>query len=335
MTSRHAYTNPAMMELLVEARRRAGVLAPAQFAWLKLVDRRLWYALHSLGYETDGFGRYLHPNPRVEAIGARDHWAAERAAGAPVIEPNLSRADRSAAQVSGEPRRARDCGSCCAWTTQFARERTLDQTSCRRSAAMHVEIPEGANVQIIVGSATPLALADESRQAAHAPNTRPTGPQGLGRGDRAGRHIRGRSAFRRTGELARKPQPPRLQCHGLHRQVSNTRSPTPPLPNPQRQQASGGVPPEFQRELRQPPTVIAATRGGIRPRTLRPGAIDLAVARQIVGPQEQFERTGAQSLRDIRPFTTRLSEGLRSSASGHRARDLPPARRSSSLQSST
>ena len=42
----------------------------------------------------------------------------------------------------------------------------------------------------------------------------------------------------------------------------------------------------------------------------------MAVARQIVGPQEQFERTGAQSLRDIRPFTTRLSEGLRSSASG-------------------
>jgi intracellular multiplication protein IcmO len=42
----------------------------------------------------------------------------------------------------------------------------------------------------------------------------------------------------------------------------------------------------------------------------------LAVARQIVGPQEQFERTGAQSLRDIRPLATRLSEGLRSSASG-------------------
>ena len=83
---------PAMMELLVEARRRAGVLAPAQFAWLKFVDRHLWYALHSLGYETDGLGRYPHPNPRVEAIGARDHWAAERAAGAPLIEPNLSRA---------------------------------------------------------------------------------------------------------------------------------------------------------------------------------------------------------------------------------------------------
>ena len=42
----------------------------------------------------------------------------------------------------------------------------------------------------------------------------------------------------------------------------------------------------------------------------------MAVARRIVGPQEQYERSGAQSLRDIRPFTTRLSEGLRSSASG-------------------
>ena len=42
----------------------------------------------------------------------------------------------------------------------------------------------------------------------------------------------------------------------------------------------------------------------------------MAVARRIVGPQDQFERSGVQSLRDIRPFTTRLSEGLRSSAAG-------------------
>ena len=40
------------------------------------------------------------------------------------------------------------------------------------------------------------------------------------------------------------------------------------------------------------------------------------VARQIVGPQEQYERNGVQRLRDIRPLTARLSEGLRSSASG-------------------
>ncbi len=40
------------------------------------------------------------------------------------------------------------------------------------------------------------------------------------------------------------------------------------------------------------------------------------IQRQIVGPQDQYERSGAQALRDIRPFTTRLSEALRSSASG-------------------
>ena len=69
VTARHAYATTAMMTLLNTARLHAGVLAPAQFAWLKLVDRSLWYALHSLGYETEGFGRYLHPNPRVEALG--------------------------------------------------------------------------------------------------------------------------------------------------------------------------------------------------------------------------------------------------------------------------
>jgi intracellular multiplication protein IcmO len=40
------------------------------------------------------------------------------------------------------------------------------------------------------------------------------------------------------------------------------------------------------------------------------------IGRRIVGPQQQFERTGAQSLRDIRPLTTRLSQGLRGTASG-------------------
>ena len=40
------------------------------------------------------------------------------------------------------------------------------------------------------------------------------------------------------------------------------------------------------------------------------------IPRQIVGPQDQFERSGAQSLRDIRPFSVRLAEVLQSSASG-------------------
>jgi intracellular multiplication protein IcmP len=92
IASRHAYTHTALMALLTAARRQASVLAPAQFAWLKLVDRPLWYALHSLGFETEGFDRYLHPNPRAEAIGARDHWAVERAAGEPIVEPAIDRA---------------------------------------------------------------------------------------------------------------------------------------------------------------------------------------------------------------------------------------------------
>ena len=80
------------MSLLNAARSRHGVLAPAQFAWLKLVDRPLWYALQSLGFETEGVGRYLHPNPRVEAVGARDHWAVERAADIPIAEPSFDHA---------------------------------------------------------------------------------------------------------------------------------------------------------------------------------------------------------------------------------------------------
>ena len=105
IAQRHAYTHTALMALLNEARRQAGVLAPAQFAWLKLVDRPLWYALHSLGFETEGFDRYLHPNPRAEAIGARDHWAVELAAGEPVIEPAIDRALDAVRAVAARARR--------------------------------------------------------------------------------------------------------------------------------------------------------------------------------------------------------------------------------------
>jgi intracellular multiplication protein IcmP len=104
VANRHAYAHTALMELLNAARLRAGVLAPGQFAWLKLVDRPLWYALHSLGFETEGVGRYLHPNPRVEAVGARDHSAVERLAGGPVIEPSLDRAIGALRKVAAATR---------------------------------------------------------------------------------------------------------------------------------------------------------------------------------------------------------------------------------------
>ncbi|WP_158931432.1 hypothetical protein [Acidisphaera sp. S103] len=104
----HAYTHPALMSLLNASRLAAGVLAPAQFAWLKLVDRPLWYALHSLGFETEGFGRYLHPNPRVEAAGARDHWAAERVAKRPLASPDIERALEAVRAASAADRGADD-----------------------------------------------------------------------------------------------------------------------------------------------------------------------------------------------------------------------------------
>ena len=105
VTALHGYAHTALMALLNEARLKAGVLAPAQFVWLKLVDRRLWYALHSLGFETEGFGRYLHPNPRTEAAGARDHWAAERLAGRPLLKPEIERALNAARKLGTSPKR--------------------------------------------------------------------------------------------------------------------------------------------------------------------------------------------------------------------------------------
>jgi len=98
---RHAFTVPALMSALIEARRSGGVFAPAEFAFLKLVDRRLWYALHSLGYALDGEDGHRHPNPRVEAAGAREHWEAEMIAGEPIYIPQL---DRAVAAISAMTR---------------------------------------------------------------------------------------------------------------------------------------------------------------------------------------------------------------------------------------
>jgi len=117
---------------------------------------------------------------------------------------------------------------------------------------MHLEIPEGANVQIIVGGAAPLALADESRQA----RTSQTGGRPILKGlvvaialvgtFVVGEHFGGRAAGTQTAAVSMSRHSPAGEQHAF---------PDTPLPNPQRQQASSGVPPEFQNELRQPPTV--------------------------------------------------------------------------------
>lgn len=92
---RHAFETTALMALLNAARLQSGVLPPAQFNGLKLLDRALWFALHSLGFPGHGPGQNTHPNPRVEALGARAHWEAERVAGCALFQPEVGLAERA------------------------------------------------------------------------------------------------------------------------------------------------------------------------------------------------------------------------------------------------
>ncbi len=67
LSVRHAYVGTFMASLL-EIGRSEGVLATAEFLWLKPVDRRLWYILNSVGRST----------AVVEVAGLFAHWLAEK-----------------------------------------------------------------------------------------------------------------------------------------------------------------------------------------------------------------------------------------------------------------
>lgn len=64
---RHAYVGTLLASLL-EMARIDGVLASAEFLWLKPVDRRMWYMLNSVGRQT----------AVVEVAGLFAHWHAEK-----------------------------------------------------------------------------------------------------------------------------------------------------------------------------------------------------------------------------------------------------------------
>lgn len=64
---RHAYIRTLMASLLDLARQN-GVLATAEFLWLKPLDRPLWYTLNSVGRQT----------AVVEVSGVFGHWKAEK-----------------------------------------------------------------------------------------------------------------------------------------------------------------------------------------------------------------------------------------------------------------
>ncbi len=80
--NRHAFTTTALLRALAFAREEGGVLAPAQFVWLRAHDRALWYPLNNLGRQS------FH----TEALGAMAHFKAERMTQRPIPMPKVENA---------------------------------------------------------------------------------------------------------------------------------------------------------------------------------------------------------------------------------------------------
>lgn len=78
-TRHHAYQTTAMLRALQRAREEGGVMASAQFVWLRGVDRNLWYPLNNLGRKS------YH----AEAAGALAHYTNELIAGQKIPSPRF------------------------------------------------------------------------------------------------------------------------------------------------------------------------------------------------------------------------------------------------------
>ncbi len=81
----HAWETTVLLRALNTAREEGGVLAPAQFVWLRAHDRTLWYPLNNLGRQS------LH----MEAMGAMAHYKAEKLAQRPIPRPKVQDAAKS------------------------------------------------------------------------------------------------------------------------------------------------------------------------------------------------------------------------------------------------
>jgi intracellular multiplication protein IcmP len=94
--NRHAFETTALIRALAFAREEGGVLAPAQFVWLRGHDRTLWYPLNNLGRQS------FHP----EAMGAMSHYKSERMTQRPIPVPKMENAVATMKEYM-ESRRAR------------------------------------------------------------------------------------------------------------------------------------------------------------------------------------------------------------------------------------
>lgn len=81
VTGQHAFVLTVMGSML-EATRQLGVLASADFLWLKPLDRRLWFMLNSVGRQV----------PFVEVAGPYAHWVYEKHLGKKVVTPMVKEA---------------------------------------------------------------------------------------------------------------------------------------------------------------------------------------------------------------------------------------------------
>lgn len=79
---KHAFQVTALLKALSRARTEGGVLAPAQFLWLRGYHRALWYPMNNLGRKS------FHP----EAAGALSHYIAELNAGQRIPSPKVQEA---------------------------------------------------------------------------------------------------------------------------------------------------------------------------------------------------------------------------------------------------
>lgn len=77
--NRHAFVTTALLRGLQFAREEGGVLAPAQFVWLRGHDRVLWYPLNNLG----------RASYHMEALGVMSHFKAEKLTMRPIPVPKM------------------------------------------------------------------------------------------------------------------------------------------------------------------------------------------------------------------------------------------------------
>ena len=84
VTEKHAYQLSIMASML-DLARIDGVLAVAEFLWLKPIDRSLWYMLSNVGRQT----------AFVEVAGPFAHWLAERELGQKIITPMIGEATKA------------------------------------------------------------------------------------------------------------------------------------------------------------------------------------------------------------------------------------------------